>query len=163
MTKFQDYLLTLPGGFLNEETIPAALALATEQSDRLTQCVVRCGCGRFVCALQDVAHFIGIIERDFSTLQGAVPISDAASLVALKAGADYVRDVALCADVCDRLRAAQKREQDEASQRARAESFTLKPAPAKRAPSLLPVYFDENQCGGVFDGFSVTSDADSGL
>lgn len=29
--------------------------------------------------------------------------------------------------------------------------------------SVLPIRFNESDCGGTFDGFSVSSDADSGL
>lgn len=57
------------GGFLTETD----LKFIVEQ-DRLRLILVRCGNGRFLCPAQDVAHFIGIIERD---------------------GQDYVRDVSL--------------------------------------------------------------------
>jgi hypothetical protein len=40
--------------------------------DRLQQVLVRCGGGRFTCAVQDLAHFVEIINKD---------------------GTDYVRDV----------------------------------------------------------------------
>lgn len=33
----------------------------------------------------------------------------------------------------------------------------------KPEPKRLPVEFNEADCGGVFDGFQVTSDADPGL
>lgn len=35
--------------------------------------------------------------------------------------------------------------------------------PNIKPATTRPVYFDETQCGGVFDGHQVTSDADSGL
>ena len=57
------------GGFLRDVDIDQLA-----QQDRLRQVLVRCGNGRFVCAAQDVKHFIGIIKRD---------------------GQDYVRDVSL--------------------------------------------------------------------
>jgi len=47
---------------------------ALTEHDRFTRCLVRCGCGRFVCPVQDVAHFVAIVE---------------------KSGIDYVRDVSL--------------------------------------------------------------------
>lgn len=44
-----------------------------------------------------------------------------------------------------------------------AESFPFSPSP-KPEPRRLAVHFNENDCGGVFDGVStVTSDADPGL
>ena len=65
------------GGFL----APADVRELTKR-DRLRQVLVRCGCGRFVCAAQDAQHFISIIERDYDIG---------------KAGADYIRDVSLLA------------------------------------------------------------------
>jgi hypothetical protein len=56
-------------GFITDKDIPVIV-----QEDRFQKVLVRCGCGRFTCAVQDVEHFISIIERD---------------------GKDYVRDVAL--------------------------------------------------------------------
>jgi hypothetical protein len=44
--------------------------------DRLHQVLVRCGNGRFVCAAQDVEHFMKCVEK----------------------GGDYVRDVSLVVD-----------------------------------------------------------------
>lgn len=41
---------------------------------RLHPCLVRCGCGRFTCGMQDVQHFIDIIEKE---------------------GSDYIRDVSI--------------------------------------------------------------------
>jgi hypothetical protein len=44
------------------------------------------------------------------------------------------------------------------------ESF-IAPRPVVRVPAVNKVgaQWDESQCGGVFDGFTVTSDADPGL
>jgi len=44
------------------------------EENRLYPCLVRCGCGRFICPAQDVGHFIKIIEKE---------------------GTDYVRDISL--------------------------------------------------------------------
>lgn len=44
------------------------------KEDRLQPVLVRCGGGRFSCPVQDLAHFISIINRD---------------------GKDYVRDVSV--------------------------------------------------------------------
>lgn len=60
-------------GFLTDTDVQT---LATDDSTRLTQCLVRCGSCRFVASAQDVAHLISIIETD---------------------GRDYVRDVSLVA------------------------------------------------------------------
>jgi len=61
--------LTQPDGFLSRACVEA---LARDPRYRLTQVLVRCGAGRFVCAAQDVLHFVTIIEAD---------------------GRDYVRDL----------------------------------------------------------------------
>jgi hypothetical protein len=62
-------------GCLTEEDVAA---LAAHPTARLWQCLVRCGGGRFVTSAQDVAYFIGLIERE--------------------PGGDYVRDVNLIHD-----------------------------------------------------------------
>lgn len=67
---------TLPSGFINEETLDQINDL-----NRLTQVLVRCGGGRFVCAAQDAKHFIDIISKDNS---------------------DYVRDVSVVPQGSDR-------------------------------------------------------------
>ena len=66
------------------ETIKARYGFITDdeveelkQIDRFRQVLVRCGCGRFTCAVQDVDHFVGIIERSKE---------------------DYIRDVRLLDD-----------------------------------------------------------------
>ena len=62
------------GGFLAEDDVTA---LAAHPVSRLWPCLVRCGGGRFVAPMDQVRHFIGIIERERS---------------------DYVRDVSLPAE-----------------------------------------------------------------
>ena len=59
------------GGFITKKDIEDLVEV-----DRLRQVLVRCGCGRFTCAVQDVDHFVGIIEGSKE---------------------DYIRDVALLA------------------------------------------------------------------
>jgi len=49
---------------------------------RLRKVLVRCGCGRFLCPLQDVQHFIEIIDRDRETEPD-------------RSKTDYIRDVSL--------------------------------------------------------------------
>jgi hypothetical protein len=62
-------LLDTKCGFVTDADVPGLVA-----EDRFTQVLVRCGCGRFVCPVQDVAHFVKIIENE---------------------GSDYVRDVSI--------------------------------------------------------------------
>lgn len=57
------------GGFIISTDVPALI-----QIDRLMLVLVRCGNGRFLCPIQDLTHFMGIIKRD---------------------NQDYVRDVSL--------------------------------------------------------------------
>jgi hypothetical protein len=75
-----EYLATArrSGGFLTEHAVEA---LATLEATRLTPVLVRCGGGRFTCAMQDVAHFIALVES--GTHEGH---------------RDYVRDVSLPAE-----------------------------------------------------------------
>jgi len=57
------------GCFITDNDVPGIV-----QEHRLQPVLVRCGSGRFSCPVQDVTHFIEIIESD---------------------GRDYVRDVSL--------------------------------------------------------------------
>ena len=66
-------------GFLPESIVKG---FSHYEEARLLQCVVRCGNGRFVCPLQDVSHFVEIIERE---------------------GSDYIRDVSLTSDELKKL------------------------------------------------------------
>lgn len=59
-------------GFLDQA---AVARIAAHPTYRLTPLLVRCGGGRFTCPAQDVAHFIGLVER--------------------QPGGDYVRDVSI--------------------------------------------------------------------
>lgn len=68
----------LTGGFLSSEEVKS---IAADPVTRLFQLLVRCGRGRFICAAQDVEHFVAII-----TEHGNRPDS---------AETDYVRDVSL--------------------------------------------------------------------
>ncbi len=54
---------------------------------RLLPVLVRCGCGRFSCPLQDVEHFIEIIERDWKVNHENQSVNP-----------DYIRDVSLMMD-----------------------------------------------------------------
>mgnify|MGYP001615093931 CR=1 FL=1 len=59
ITPKQQFLASLPGGFLGTETLAKLVEL-----DRLCLVLVRCGSGRFLCPAQDVQHFCAIIERN---------------------------------------------------------------------------------------------------
>lgn len=101
---------------------------------RLCLCLVRTGCGRFMTPAQNVAHFLKCVE----------------------AGGDYVRDVSITSQEI-----------------VNAEAWRPEPAPAPRPAAVPPVInprprahradFNEADCGGVFDGTRVISDADPGL
>lgn len=56
-----------------------------EKIDRLMQVLVRCGNGRFTCAVQNVKHFVHIINEH----RKEVYDDD------IRKGGDYVRDVSL--------------------------------------------------------------------
>lgn len=106
---------------------------AIAEHDRLRQLLVRCGNCRFVTAAQSVEWLSAIIKRD---------------------GQDYVRDVSLLADdPAYRLQETKK----------------APPAPRQTIHTedqymrLILSDWREDQCGGVFDGSGVHSDADPGL
>jgi hypothetical protein len=128
------------GGFMRDTDVAELAKL-----DRLRQVLVRCGNGRFVTAADSVAHFIGIIERERG--------DDGED------GSDYVRDVSLLASD-----AAYRGDYRPCTTTGM--STTYKPAKAiaaSRKPDSYVNNFREEDCGGAFDGFCVTSDADPGL
>ncbi len=134
--KLQQFIQTLgPGMFLTENQLPDLVAL-----DRLCPVLVRCGGGRFTAPAQDAAHFIALVE----------------------AGGDYVRDVSL--PVGTKERAA-----NWVHPHCPVTSAAMLPASfvTPRLPEEIPLKyqqsFSESNCGGVFDGNQVTSDADPGL
>ncbi len=105
--------------------------------DRLCPCLVRCGGVRFTCGAQYLGRMIAMVEQ----------------------GGDYVRDVSVTAQAIER-----------AAEWVPEPSLVhvVKPSPATSGRSVPrsnrhDTFWDESQCGGVFDGFRVTSDADSGL
>lgn len=65
------------GGFLLDTMIPELIAI-----DRLMLVLVRCGNGRFLCPVQDVKHFVTIIEEHNKT-------------VGVTLDSDYIRDISL--------------------------------------------------------------------
>lgn len=69
------------GGFLYDEQIPELIKI-----DRLMLVMARCGNGRFMCPVQDLNHFIGIIEEHSKLVENVdKPLEPS----------DYVRDVSL--------------------------------------------------------------------
>lgn len=124
-------------GFLQEKDMPELIRL-----DRLCPILVRCGGGRFTCAAQDAARMIKCTE----------------------AGGDYVRDVSFPVGSVERAAGwVQEETIEKVVHRAAATRAAGLQAPALRPNRVTDAYWGESQCGGVFDGHSVTSDADSGL
>ena len=66
----RQYLLNTSMGFLVEKEDQAKLIA----EDRLQPVLVRCGGGRFSCPVQDVDHFVSIINKE---------------------GSDYIRDISV--------------------------------------------------------------------
>lgn len=133
------FILELELGFLNCAKLETLKGL-----DPFCPVLVRCNGGRFTCSAQDAQHFISIIDE----ASKRDPL------------ADYIRDVAVTAQAIDEAR---KTPPDKPASLSRPEN----PAPVKVefTPRRLqrPPYFNEADCGGVWDGFQVTSDADPGL
>ena len=127
------------GGFLNETDINALAEL-----DRMRLVLVRCNNGRFLCPAQNAAWFSDLLEST---------------------GKEWVRDVSLPTsdpmyrgDYETRITVSPPFGPDRPDKTAK-----LRAWPAM-APSVLPpASFNEVDCGGAFDGFTVTSDADPGL
>ena len=146
MNSLQSFIASKPMGFLTEADMAELIKL-----DRLCPVLVRCAGGRFTCAAQDAAHFIKCA----------------------KAGGDYVRDVSLPVGSIERAAGwVQEETIEKVIHRAavtKAAGLLAVAKPANQAARLArqtgdySAYFDESQCGGVFDGNQVTSDADPGL
>jgi hypothetical protein len=67
-----------------------------EKIDRSLVVLVRCGNGRFLCPVQDVRHFMAIIEEHYrfkGNGKGVIPMADYAKMEGEHP--DYVRDVSL--------------------------------------------------------------------
>lgn len=140
MNALQTFIQSKPCGFLTDADVPELVKL-----DRLCPVLVRCGGCRFTCGAQYLDHMIKAIE----------------------AVGDYVRDVSFPVGSAERAASWQPEcpvtpvaclpmrfvERTPAEAAARAE----------RLNGRKHVVFNEADCGGVFDGFGVVSDADSGL
>jgi hypothetical protein len=103
--------------------------------ERLAQVLVRCGGCRFVCAAQDVGHIVAALEN----------------------AGDYVRDVSWPVGSADKYSSWQPENMPESIKRIYVARATPQPRRNPRED------FNEAACGGTWDGFTVGSDADSGL
>lgn len=149
-----EFIASTEMGFLKDSDMPQLIAL-----DRLCPVLVRCSCGRFTCAAQDVPGFVKLVST------GIIGDGD-------KPGQQYVRDVSVTSGVLKDARgfmAAHKRHEDaKASGKVTGDAYVVgqaglatsspQPTRIRRGPG-----FDESQCGGVFDGHGVVSDADPGM
>ena len=123
------------GGFLNETDISDLAEL-----DRLRMVLVRCNNGRFLCPAQNVAWFSDLLEST---------------------GKEWVRDMSLpTSDPVYRGDYASSTT-DDWHKPSNSVRRNLDPQPRPCVPA--PCRFHEADCGGAFDGFHVTSDADPGL
>ena len=124
------------GGFLTEGDVAL---LAADPETRLSLLLVRCGGGRFLAPADQVKHFIGIIEEHKG---------------------DYVRDVSLPVNfqIAGDYIPTRPTNEPQASLNARRAQAQKRARRLDGRPD-----FDERDCSGAFDGFSVSSDADGGL
>jgi hypothetical protein len=128
-------------GFISQHDLSAIV-----EHDRLRQLLIRCGACRLVCAAQDAEHLVALIESG-KDAQGH---------------GDHVRDVSLLAtdpashgDYQWRCTPAQHRLENAELAKAHALNGALR--------IVEQCFTDDRDYGGAFDGFCVTSDADSGL
>ena len=143
MNSFQKFISEHPAGFLKDTDVPALISL-----HRLCPVVVRCGGCRFVAGAQDVPHLIACI----------------------KAGGDYVRDVSITYEARQNAAAwhsepspEEWRKRNATADSKLAVGVAVVAAVANPPRRVCGPDFNEADCGGVFDGFGVTSDADPGL
>jgi hypothetical protein len=136
MNKLEQFIEQLPYGFLRGPADTAELI----KLDRFFQVLVRCGGFRFTCAVQDVDHLCKCVA----------------------AGGDHVRDVSI--PVGGREWAAKWKEDCVITPFAQLpDSFLQRKGVTHARHPEYETQFNEADCGGVFDGFGVTSDADPGL
>lgn len=138
MNALQTFINSLPMGFITSREQEAEL----KQLNRLQPVLVRCGAGRFTCAVQDLPHFIACVN----------------------AGGDYVRDVSLPVGSWEKAAGWRPEPAVIIHHQAAAtrDAGLLSQNPDKRTRDRIN-QFNPNDCGGAFDGHQVTSDADSGL
>jgi len=126
------------GGFLSSDDVEH-LVKGANNAGRLVPVLVRCGNCRFVCAAQYVQTIIGYVMK----------------------GGDYVRDVSLTEES---RRAVQAHRLFSIPQVETPIPVRVLPRESRKAlPAPLAPDFNEADCGGVFTGNGVISDADPGL
>lgn len=161
MNKLQLFIADKPFGFLKDTDMPALIEM-----DRLMPCLVRCERCRFTCAAQDVAHLLKCV----------------------RAGGDHVRDVSMAHGYKERAaawHAPHVARPKPSPDLALATEANLKSPWKTRAPEM-PWHsddlmgseeaverhynqprsereFNEADCGGVWTGSEVISDADPSL
>lgn len=146
MNRLQRYIQRINDeqyGFLRDTNLPELIAI-----DRLCQVLVRCGGCRFTCAAQDVTHLEACVT----------------------AGGDYVRDVSFPVGAWERAAGWKPEFTDKSNgityryEPSVGVACAVTPQPERRTASQShAAWFNENDCGGAFDGNQVISDADPGL
>ena len=126
------------GGFLTTAELTALVA-----ADKMRMVLVRCNNGRFLCPAQNVAWFSDLLTST---------------------GKEWVRDVSLptsdpiySGDYETRVTVDPPFGPERPDKTAKLKAWTA------MAPAVSPPHFNESDCSGAFDGFTVTSDADPGL
>jgi len=150
MNKLQLFIASCGfGGFVTEKQMPELIAI-----DRLAPLLVRCGGKRFTCAAQDLAPMLAAVE----------------------AGGDYVRDVSFPVGSMERaehwrpevVHVHAKLSKEIPVRDFNLPSGAINPGLSRFINDVIRNTrelnrFDESDCGGVFDGHGVVSDADPGL
>ena len=137
MNALENFIAARPFGFVTSADMPELIKL-----HRLCQLMVRCGAKRFICAAQDLNGMIA----------------------AVTAGGDYIRDVSITHS--EQLRAPTWRPEPEHGPTSSPSTLWAPGFPRKDSPPDRRIPrndFNESDCGGVFNGFGVISDADPGL
>jgi hypothetical protein len=133
---FAAFILLRPFGFITTGDVAQVM-----EFDRLAPLLVRCGQVRFTCGAQYLARMIEMITE----------------------AGDYVRDVSFPAGVINEARQVAASAPDfPAGKQLAAVAGDELPLKEKAVGVFAPV-FDESECGGAFNGFTVVSDADPGL
>lgn len=170
MNNLQKFISSKPCGFLTDGDMPALIEL-----DRLCPVLVRCGGCRFTCGAQYLDHMIKCIEaggdyvRDVSFPVGAVECAAAwvpagNGLVAhVPAPLNRAQDLALNQMPSRQTMADPAEKQNINAAGELQEVLAKRHLAATQRQSRQTHAFNESDCGGVFDGFGVTSDADPGL
>lgn len=138
MNTLQTFIKSKPYGFLTNRDIETLIAL-----DRLFPVLIRTSGCRLTCGAQYVVHIIQCLAKS----------------------GDWVRDVSLPVGSFERASDWQPEPapQFKAEHPIERSSETAPDGLTFDGEASYSCPFDESQCGGVFDGRQVTSDADPGL